>query len=141
MGNRVTIFNVGDSRAYLLTDGANGPPIKLLSRDHTALNDMIDDDEITLAQSENAASFLRGLSSQFMADADCDDFRVNIITLTWQTGERILLCSDGLNEVLSDSAIAKALVNHSLADLMQVCKASRRAGGFDDFSVLVLVQI
>ena len=141
IGNEVTIFNVGDSRAYLLTADANGPQIKLLSRDHTALNDMIDDGEITLAQSENAASFLRGLSSQFMADADCDDFRVNIITHTWQTGERILLCSDGLNEVLFDSAIAKALVNHSLADLMQVCKASRRAGGCDDFSVLVLAQI
>ncbi len=30
VGNEVTIFNVGDSRAYLLTDDANGPSIKLL---------------------------------------------------------------------------------------------------------------
>ncbi len=30
VGNEVTIFNVGDSRAYLLTDDANGPPIQLL---------------------------------------------------------------------------------------------------------------
>ena len=58
---------------------------------------MIDDGDITLAQSENAASFLRCLSSQFIADADCDDFRVNIFTHTWQAGERLLLCSDGLN--------------------------------------------
>lgn len=140
IGNEVTIFNVGDSRAYLLTDDTNGPPIKLLSRDHSALNDMIDDGDITQAQSENAASFLRGLSSQFMADADCDDFRVNIVTHTWQAGERLLLCSDGLNEVLSDTAIAKSLVNHSLADLMQACKGSRRAGGCDDFSVVVLAR-
>ncbi len=80
IGNEVTIFNVSDSRAYLLTDDAKSPSIKLLSRDHSALNDMIDDGEITLAQSENAASLLRGLSSQFMADAECDDFRVNIVT-------------------------------------------------------------
>lgn len=140
VGNEVTIFNVGDSRAYLLIDDTNGPPIKLLSRDHSALNDMIDDGDITQAQSENAASFLRSLSSQFMADADCDDFRVNIVTHTWQAGERLLLCSDGLNEVLSDAAIANSLLNHFLPDLMQACKASRRAGGCDDFSVMVLAQ-
>lgn len=104
--DEVTIFNVGDSRAYLVNDDANGPQIKLLSRDHTALNDMIDDGDITQEQSESAASSLRGLSSQFMADAECDDFRVNIATHTWRSGERLLLCSDGLNKVLSDSDIS-----------------------------------
>lgn len=41
--NAATIFNVGDSRAYLLADGR----ADLLSRDHSLLNDLIDDGEIT----------------------------------------------------------------------------------------------
>ena len=140
IGDAVTIFNVGDARAYLLTQGANGPQARLLSRDHSVLNDLIDDGEITQAQSEHAASFMRGLTSQFMADPECDAFKVNLVSHTWQAGERLLLCSDGLNEVLSDAEIAALLCGHSEEDLLNACKASRRAGGTDDFSVIVIWQ-
>lgn len=138
IGHTATIFNVGDSRAYLLTDGANGGQAQLLSRDHSLLNDMLMAGDITPAQAENAASILRGLTCQFIVDADFDDFNVNIVNHALQPGERLLLCSDGLNEVLSDAEIAALLVGHSDEDLLNACKASRRAGGTDDFSVIVL---
>ena len=136
LGNAVTIFNVGDSRAYLLADGRTD----LLSRDHSLLNDLIDDGEITAEQATNSASILQGLTCQFIADAECDDFRVNITTHQLQPGERILLCSDGLNEVLDDAQIASLFANESEADLVNVFKAARRAGGSDDFSVIVLTS-
>lgn len=60
IGNAATIFNVGDSRAYLLTNGESCPQARLLTRDHGMLNDMIDDGEITSEQSENASSFMCG---------------------------------------------------------------------------------
>lgn len=63
---------------------------------------------------------------------------MNIVTHELQSGERLLLCSDGLNEVLSDVEIAALLVGHADEDLLNACKASRRAGGADDFSVIVL---
>ncbi len=138
IGNVATIFNVGDSRAYLLSRGANGLQASLLSRDHSFVNDLVDEGEITQEQSEDAASFMRGLTSQFIVDAEFDEFKVNVVTRTLQPGERLLLCSDGLNEVLSDADIAKLLVGHSEDDLLNACKASRRAGGTDDFSVIVL---
>jgi protein phosphatase len=140
VGSTVTIFNVGDSRAYLLTSDESGPQARLLSRDHSMLNDMIDNGEITPEQSENAASFMRGLTSQFMADPECDEFKVNVVSHQWLPGERLLLCSDGLNEVLNDAEIARLLVGDSVEDLMNACKASRRAGGTDDFSVIVLAH-
>lgn len=136
--NVVTIFNVGDSRAYLLTAGANGCQTRLLSRDHSLLNDMLTEGEITPAQAENAASIMRGLTCQFIVDAEFDEFKVNVVTHELQPGERLLLCSDGLNEVLSDAEIAALLVDSSDEDLLSACKASRRAGGADDFSVIVL---
>ncbi|MDP2370319.1 PP2C family protein-serine/threonine phosphatase [Rhodoferax sp.] len=141
VGSVVTIFNVGDSRAYLLANDNDGCQAHLLTRDHSVLNDMIDDGEITPEQSEDAASFMRGLTSQFIVDAEFDDFKVSIATHEWRAGERLLLCSDGLNEVLTDRQFAALLVGNSLEDLLNACKASRRAGGTDDFSVIVLERL
>lgn len=138
IGNVATVFNVGDSRVYLLTGDAKTNQAKLLSRDHSVLSDLIDDGAITHAQSEAAASFLRGLTSQFICDPDYDEFKVHVSTHAMQHGERLLLCSDGLTEVLSDSQIAGLLHSHGQEDLLNACKASRRAGGTDDFSVIVL---
>jgi len=138
VGSTVTIFNVGDSRAYLLTSDATGTHARLLSKDHSVLNDMIDDGEITQEQAADAASFMRGLTSQFIADPECDEFKVNVVSHQWRPGERLLLCSDGLNEVLSDAEIAALLAGSSDDDLLNASKASRRAGGTDDFSLIVL---
>ncbi len=133
-GNVATIFNVGDSRAYLLADGQ----ARLLSRDHSLLSDMIDDGDITPAQAANAASFMRGLTSQFIADAEFEEFKVNIAIHALQPGQRLLLCSDGLNEALNDAEIATLLAGGADDALLNACKASRRAGGTDDFSAIVL---
>ena len=134
LGNTTTIFKVGDSRAYLMVDGR----ARLLSRDHSLLNDLIDDGEITPEQGENTASILQGLTCQFIVDAECDDFRVNITTHQLQPGERILLCSDGLNETLDDVQIASLFANESETELLDAFKAARQAGGTDDFSLIVL---
>lgn len=139
IGNAATIFNIGDSRAYVLTEDSQGARARLMTRDHSVLNDMIDEGEITHEQSESAASFLRGLTSQFIVDAECDEFNVNVVTHTLLPSELLILCSDGLNEVLLDAQIAQLLLtDHSVEGLLGACKVSRRNGGTDDFSVIVL---
>ncbi|MEO6291002.1 MAG: DNA translocase FtsK [Burkholderiaceae bacterium] len=141
MGNTATIFNVGDSRAYLLTDGANGCQAQLLSRDHNLLNDMLDDGDITPDEAKNAASIYRGLTSQFINDPAYDELQVNVVTHTLQNGERLLLCSDGLNEVLSDADIGELFAENSDETLLKAYIATRSAGGVDDFSVIVIEAI
>ena len=143
VGNIATIFNVGDSRAYLLTDStsANGRKARLLSRDHDLLNDMLDDGEITSEEARTAASIYRGLTSQFIADPTYDELQVNVVTHILKKGERLLLCSDGLNEVLSDTEIAELFAENSEEALLKAYMASRRAGGVDDFSGIVIEAI
>ena len=139
VGNIATVFNVGDSRAYVFNGDAQSAHAGLLTRDHSVLNDMIDEGEIAPEQAHDAASFLRGLTSQFVADTECDEFKVNVVTHTLLPDEILVLCSDGLNEVLSDAKIAELLVtDHSVEGLLNACKVSRRFGGTDDFSVIVL---
>jgi protein phosphatase len=70
LDNKAVIFNVGDARAYLLADGQ----ARLLSRDHSLVNDLIDNHEITSEQAIGKASILQGLTCQFVADANWDDF-------------------------------------------------------------------
>ena len=120
VGNTATIFNVGDSRAYLLTNIADGRvnvcQAKLLNRDHN-------------------------LTSQFITDSAYEELRVNIVTHTLQQGERLLLCSNGLYEVLSDAEIAELFIENSGKALIKAYIASRRAGGRDDFSVIILETV
>ena len=59
---------------------------------------------------------------------------------TWIWTGRELLCSDGLTEALSDQEITTLLVRHAEEDLRNACKVSRRKGGTDDFSVIVLTM-
>lgn len=119
----------------------NGCQAKLLTRDHNVLNDMLDDGDITPKQASNAGSIYRGLTSQFIADPAYDELQVNVVTHTLQQGERLLLCSDGLNEVLSDAKIAELFTENSGKALIKAYMASRRAGGRDDFFVIVIEVI
>jgi protein phosphatase len=141
VGNEATIFNVGDSRAYLLTNSSNGCHAKLLSRDHNVLNDLLDGGDMTPEQAKKAASIYRGLTSQFTADPTYDRLKVNVFTHTLQQGERLLLCSDGLNEVVNDAEIAVLFAENSDEALSKAYMASRRVGGRDEFSVIVIEVI
>ena len=84
--------------------------------------------------------------SEFEDESDLDDsFLREVASVppraqfrTLLPGERILLCSDGLNEVLSDADIAALLTGHAGEALLNACKVSRRAGGTDDFTVILL---
>jgi serine/threonine protein phosphatase PrpC len=136
--NAATIFNVGDSRAYVLAKNEVLP----LSRDHILMNDLLDSGEITLAQADYSASILCGLTSQFIADSEVNDFKVNVVTHLLEPGQRLLLCSDGLNEALSDAQIGKLFAQDAgEVDLALVHKAARHHGGTDDFSVIVLAPL
>jgi PPM family protein phosphatase len=138
VGHTVTIFSVGDSRPYLLTKDDNCSQAHHISHDLGLVSDMLIDGEITSGQVENTGSIMRDLSCQFVADAKFNEFKVKIATHTLQPRERLLLCSDGFNEVLSDTEIAALFVGNSDEDLMNVYKASCSAGGVRDFSVIVL---
>jgi PPM family protein phosphatase len=116
IGNDVTIFNVGNGRAYLLTEVENSFRAQRLSLDN-------------------------GLSSQFIADPAYNGLQVNVVTHTLQQGERLLLCSDGVNAVLNDAQVAALFAENSDEALLKAYMASRRAGGVDDFSVIVIEVI
>ena len=91
----VVVINVGDSRSYLL----HGNEIRQITRDHTLAQHMKDGG---LAH-EHTSRFRNLLTRTFSADDRSVD--VDMFQLRLDPGDRILLCSDGLTDMLADEAI------------------------------------
>jgi serine/threonine protein phosphatase PrpC len=132
-GGQVQIFNVGDSRVYRIKDGE----IRQLSRDHTELADMIENGEIEPMSIREAPSSFLEPSSFYMADPMHMLTRVYLRSIKLQDAGTILICSDGLVDVLEDDEIAVAAQAGTDTLLVQVSTARKR-NGLDD---ITLIQI
>jgi protein phosphatase len=95
------IANIGDSRTYLLRDGA----LTQLTHDDSFVQELVDRGHITAEQSRRHPS--RSLVLKAL-DGD-PERRPAIATLAARAGDRLLLCSDGLSDVVEDEAIRAVL--------------------------------
>ncbi len=132
--NLVTVANVGDSRFYLI----NGDGIKLISIDHTIVNQMIKLGSITVDEAKNhpGKNFLyKSLGAEEFVSPD-------IFQLEVKKGDILLLCSDGLTNMVNENMISN-IVRRSRSLRMAVKKLISEAnknGGKDNISV-ILVKI
>ncbi|WP_436698693.1 PP2C family protein-serine/threonine phosphatase [Nocardioides sp. BYT-33-1] len=104
-GIHAALAQVGDSRAYLLRDGE----LSQLSHDQTLVQSMVDSGQ--LSAEEAAASpyrnvVLHAVDGEHPPDPD-------VLLLALRPGDRLLLCSDGLSDVLSPAMIARGLAPDS----------------------------
>ncbi|MDO4853956.1 MAG: Stp1/IreP family PP2C-type Ser/Thr phosphatase [Coriobacteriia bacterium] len=131
-GERVMIAQVGDSRAYLLHNGR----IQQLTRDHSLMADLIESGQITEAEARfhpNRSVITRAIGSDPYMQPD-------IYELNLSSGDRLLLCSDGLNAMLDDYQIEDILRDvpdpQTCADML--VGAARNAGGYDNITTIVI---
>lgn len=91
------VINVGDSRCYLIHDGA----IQQISCDHSLVQMLVSRGDITPEQARNHPKknlITRALGVDRDVTADC-------YHIDWQKGDSLLLCSDGLSNVLTDEML------------------------------------
>ena len=124
------VANIGDSRSYLLRDGR----LLRLTRDDSLVQSLIDAGEITADQARRhpqRSLVLRALDGS----RDC---MPALRSLEARPGDRLLLCSDGLSDVLGDDAIAAAL-RHASRDTaaQRLVELALEAGARDNVSVVV----
>ena len=96
-GNYVTVANVGDSRAYLV----DREGIRQITRDHSLVQLMVDRGELTPERARTYPGknlITRAIGTESMVNCD-------IFTLTLQRGDCMLLCSDGLSNMMDDQEI------------------------------------
>lgn len=129
---RLVIAQVGDSRAYLLHNGS----LQQLTRDHSLMADMIEAGQLTEAEARvhpNRSVITRAIGSDPHMQPDLYELNV-------ETGDRLLLCSDGICGMIEDHEIASIMRQapsaQSCAD--QLVEAAIAAGGFDNATAVVV---
>ncbi len=136
-GAEVGIGHVGDSRAYLIRDGA----IQLLTTDHTFVQGLVDSGQIRPedALSHPQAHILtRAIGSEPGLEVPTAKYWI------WQVadGEPIdylMLCTDGLYSMISDGEIANAISqNTPQRACVQLVELAKARGGFDNITLAVI---
>ena len=126
------LVNIGDSRAYLLP--AEGP-LRQLTTDHTVVQLLYEKGMITAEERSTHArrnELLRavGVSSRVLSDTQM---------LPLKPDDRILLCSDGLYNMVPELRIAEIIRSVPAEQVPEICIAEANAnGGMDNISVILL---
>ncbi len=129
--DELVIAHVGDSRAYLLRDGA----LRRLTRDHSLVHELVERGKLTEAEAAEhpqRSIITRALGPEATVDVD-----------TWtypaRAGDVLLLCSDGLTSMVPEDEVAEILqgggpLERSAAELIDAANA---AGGRDNITVVL----
>ena len=133
-GKKATLVNVGDSRAY----GINRNGIRQITKDHSLVQLMVDRGDLTpeVAKSYPGKNFItRAIGTETMVMCDIYHWEVS-------KGDYILLCSDGLSNLMDDQEILFEVVHgvnkqHCCKRLLNIAK--NRGAPDNVTSVLILV--
>jgi protein phosphatase len=129
------IAHVGDSRAYLLRAGELQP----LTEDHSLVAELVRSGDLTRAQAAEHPQknlITRALGAE-------EEVEVDTIQIPVEAGDRILLCSDGLSDMVSEGRISEVLSEPAQdpeAPVRRLLSEALEAGGTDNIT-LVLVDV
>jgi serine/threonine protein phosphatase PrpC len=133
LGDQMTIAHVGDSRAYMMDPDAN---LQLLTHDHSLVKRL---EEIGQISPEQVSTHPQR-NVLYRALGQGEPFEPDIATYQLQQGSQILLCTDGLWGVISDSDMEHVI--RSIAEPQQACQSlthlANLAGGPDNISVILV---
>ncbi|MGX7173411.1 Stp1/IreP family PP2C-type Ser/Thr phosphatase [Enterococcus ratti] len=127
-----TIAHVGDSRAYLIREDK----IIQLTDDHSLVNELVKSGEISEEMAINHPRKNILTRSVGMPGS----VEVDVSTYFWQLKDRLLLCSDGLTNMLSEETI-RTIINQEgnlLDKVTELIERANEAGGADNITVLLI---
>jgi protein phosphatase len=131
-GDRLTLAHVGDSRIYRVRGGA----IAQLTRDHSLVQEQVDDGILTRDEAQD--SQLRHLITRALgikATVDVDTAEEGA-----EPGDVLLLCSDGLSDLVEDAEMLAAVRDHPEpeAACQALVERANYRGGDDNITVLII---
>ena len=127
----VNLAHVGDSRAYLLHQGL----FEQLTDDHTVVAEQLAAGHISPADAVTHPQ--RSMLTRVLGISP--DVEVDSITFDSTAGDRLLICSDGLTNMVEDERVAQLLAKGSPEEAVwALIEEANRAGGHDNITVVVV---
>jgi serine/threonine protein phosphatase PrpC len=133
-GSRFALVHVGDSRGYLFRDGV----LHRITSDHTFVQQLVDDGSLTAEAARTHPwrhMVLRSLDGNVHETGDLTELDLRV-------GDRVLLASDGLSDLVTDERVARVLGRHTdeeAADLL--VEAALVAGGRDNVTCVLATVV
>lgn len=129
--NQVTFAHIGDSRVYLFSKGE----IKPMTKDHSYVNVLLDSGEINEEQARNHPKknmLMKAIGTEASIEPD-------ILSIKLRQGEIILMCSDGLSNMVTQDQMVHILAeNVSLeAKVDAFVQLANAEGGEDNISIIL----
>jgi PPM family protein phosphatase len=133
LGAQLCILHAGDSRAYIYRDGE----LQQLTEDHTVTAEMVRNG--SLRPEEAAGHRLRHVITNVIGGNEAG-VKVECLAVELRDGDRVLMCSDGLNEMVPDEAIMATLAAEPEpeAATKQLLAQANDAGGRDNITIIVV---
>ena len=127
---KLVVIHAGDTRCYVFSKGR----LSLLTRDHTVANEMIRSGQLN-ANSNERSPWANVLVNALGAGAD--GVQGDLSSYPLESGDIVLLCSDGLNKHVDDAMIEKVLAKGG--KMQAVCESlvqlAKQGGGTDNITV------
>lgn len=128
---QLTVAHVGDSRAYLVRDGM----IRQVTEDHSWVNEQVKAGFITTEEARNHR--FKNVITRSLGHEK--DIQVDIVQLDLKEGDKFLLCSDGLSNLVSDAEIRKTVETLDMEKaLEELVKLANERGGFDNITAVLI---
>lgn len=128
-GKKLGLGHIGDSRAYMLRDGE----LAQITRDDTFVQSLVDEGRITPEQAHTHPQ-----RSLIMRALTGNEIEPTLIVREARAGDRYLLCSDGLSDVVSDETIENTLREGNTDEAAdRLIELALRSGGPDNVTVVV----
>lgn len=134
-GGKIYIANVGDSRAYLINDSR----IEQLTDDHTLIAELVSAGKMTKEEARvhpKRNILTNAMGASLRADA-C------IRPVIAEKGDCILLCTDGLTDMLTDDEIKGIVISPNLSTdekCRELISRANEEGGRDNITVVLIVK-
>lgn len=128
--HKVMVVNVGDSRAYVLSNDV----LSQVTTDHSLVNDLVERGEILRQEAENHPQ--RNILTNALGVVGT--LKVDIFKV--EDGDKLLLCSDGLSGYVSSDLIKEIIEkeNEPIENtLNKLIESANNAGGYDNITVIL----
>jgi protein phosphatase len=136
-GNNVFWAHVGDSRLYFI----EGSKMRQVTEDHSVVWELMKNGAITSAEAKVHSK--RNMLTRAVGTEK--ELKVDTGIINWQKGDRLLLCSDGLTNMISEDEILKAISSDKEpqnAELIvnELIEKANAEGGADNITAILIMN-